>query len=84
MVIMLFHVQEEEIVKLEHKRKSGSLQKLENDNGDLNKIEKLRSAIESMQSDIVRLQELVKKTSASILTTIDEELHPQLDALLTG
>ncbi|KNA14963.1 hypothetical protein SOVF_102550 [Spinacia oleracea] len=77
-------VREEELVKLEHERKSLSLQKQEDDNGDLEKIEKTRSAVENLQSDIVRLQELVKRTSACILTTIDEELHPQLIALITG
>lgn len=69
---------------MEHERKSLSLQKQEDDNGDLEKIEKTRSAVENLQSDIVRLQELVKRTSACILTTIDEELHPQLIALITG
>ncbi|XP_021725341.1 uncharacterized protein LOC110692622 [Chenopodium quinoa] len=77
-------VREEEMVKVEHKRKSLSLRKLEDDNGELDKIEKTRSAVENLQSDIVRLQESVKRTSASILTIIDKELHPQLIALLTG
>ncbi|KAL2930517.1 Nitrate regulatory gene2 protein [Bienertia sinuspersici] len=77
-------VKEEEMAKLEHERKSFSLQKLESDNVDLNKIEKIRGTVETLQSDMVRLQELVRKTSTSILTTIDVELHPQLVALLTG
>ncbi|KAL2930516.1 Nitrate regulatory gene2 protein [Bienertia sinuspersici] len=76
--------EEEEMAKLEHERKSFSLQKLESDNVDLNKIEKIRGTVETLQSDMVRLQELVRKTSTSILTTIDVELHPQLVALLTG
>lgn len=77
-------VREREMVKLEHERKSSKLRKQENDNADLEKIEKTRCAVESLESDIARLQELVRKTSASVLTTIDEELYPQLIALLTG
>lgn len=74
----------EEIAKLEHEQKSSSLQKQEDENSDLKKIEKTRCAVEKLQSDIVRLQELVTKTSASILTAIEQELHPQLIVLLSG
>lgn len=84
MEILLCHVQGEEIAKLEHEQKSSSLQKQEDDNSDLKKIEKTRCAVEKLQSDIVRLQELVTKTSASILTAIEQELHPQLIVLLSG
>ncbi|XP_057545158.1 protein ALTERED PHOSPHATE STARVATION RESPONSE 1 isoform X1 [Amaranthus tricolor] len=77
-------VKKEERAKLEHKRKSMSLRKQEGENGDMEKIEKLQSAVETLQCEIVHLQELVRKTSTSIMTIIDEELHPQLFALLSG
>ena len=84
LIILLCHLQKEERAKLEHKRKSMSLRKQEGENGDMEKIEKLQSAVETLQCEIVHLQELVRKTSTSIMTIIDEELHPQLFALLSG
>ncbi|XP_074296269.1 protein ALTERED PHOSPHATE STARVATION RESPONSE 1-like [Silene latifolia] len=77
-------VRDEEVAKLDHRRKSLSLQKYENENADLNKIDKTQSAVESLQSDIVRLQELERRACSSILTLIDEQLHPQLVSLLSG
>ena len=72
------------MTKLEHERKSLTLKRQQNDNADLSKIDKTQSALESLQSDIGRLQELVRRTSSCILALIDEELHPQLVALLSG
>lgn len=77
-------VKEEEMAKLEHERKSSALKRQQNENADLNKIEKTQSAVESLQSDIVRLQELVRSTCSCVLALINEELHPQLVALLSG
>ncbi|KAH9610907.1 hypothetical protein KSS87_017059 [Heliosperma pusillum] len=77
-------VREEEVAKLDHRRKSLSLQKYENENADLNKIDKTQSAVENLQADIVRLQELERRACSSILTLIDEQLHPQLVSLLSG
>ncbi|KAL9224402.1 hypothetical protein vseg_000438 [Gypsophila vaccaria] len=77
-------VRDEEVAKLEHKRKSMSLRKYEDENTDLNKIDKARSIIENLQSDISHFQELERKTCSTILTLINEELYPQLVSLLSG
>ncbi|GAB4829408.1 hypothetical protein Ancab_019080 [Ancistrocladus abbreviatus] len=77
-------VKEEEITKLEHEKKSSTLQKQEDEKIDWNRIERTRLAVENLQSDLLRLRELISRNSSSILQLIDEELHPQLIAFLSG
>ncbi|KAK9696997.1 hypothetical protein RND81_08G009000 [Saponaria officinalis] len=77
-------VRDEEVAKLELKRKSLSLRKYEDENTDLNKIDKTRSVVENLQSDIGRLQDLERRTCSSILSLVNEQLHPQLISLLSG
>lgn len=60
------------------------LQKQEDENHDWNKTEKTRSTVESLEADIVRLQQSISVISSTILELIDEELYPQLVALTTG
>lgn len=60
------------------------LEKQENENLDLVKIEKTRSRVENLQSDVISLQQSISETTSLILEVIDEELLPQLVALTAG
>ncbi|TXG48073.1 hypothetical protein EZV62_027367 [Acer yangbiense] len=75
-------VKEEEMAKLEHERKSMLLQRQEDENHP--KTEKTRSCVESLESDIRRLQYSISETCSSILTLINRELYPQLVTLISG
>lgn len=77
-------VKDEEITKLLHERKSLLLQKQEEEDQDWTKIEKTRSCVESLQSDMIALQQSISRTCSSILKLIDDELYPQLVALTSG
>ncbi|KAG2688847.1 hypothetical protein I3760_09G112700 [Carya illinoinensis] len=77
-------MKEEEITKLEHQRKSVMLQKQEDENHDWTKTEKTRLSVESLEADMVRLQQSISRICSSILELIDEELYPQLVALTSG
>ncbi|KAK3020235.1 hypothetical protein RJ639_045471 [Escallonia herrerae] len=77
-------VKDEEIAKVEYEKKSLILQKLEEEDHDCTKTDKTRSLVESLQSDIIRLQQSISSTCSSILKLIDEELHPQLTELTSG
>ncbi|CAI9782180.1 unnamed protein product [Fraxinus pennsylvanica] len=76
-------VKEEENARVEHHRKSSSLDKQE-DEHDLAKSGKTRSAVESLQSYILSLQQSICQSHSTILKLINEELHPQLIALSSG
>ncbi|XP_030512035.1 protein ALTERED PHOSPHATE STARVATION RESPONSE 1 [Rhodamnia argentea] len=78
------HLKEEETAKLEYERKLLLLQKQEDENHDWSKTDKTRSTVEGLESDLVILQQSISRTCAVLLTTIDEELHPQLVALTSG
>uniref|UniRef100_A0A2N9J0M0 DUF632 domain-containing protein n=1 Tax=Fagus sylvatica TaxID=28930 RepID=A0A2N9J0M0_FAGSY len=75
---------EEEITKSEYARKSCLLEKQESDNNDWTKVQKTRSSVESLEADIVRLEDSISRICSSILELIDEELYPQLVALTSG
>ncbi|KAK6917094.1 protein of unknown function DUF632, partial [Dillenia turbinata] len=77
-------VKEEEIIKVEHEKKSALLQKLEDEDHDWSKTDKTRLTVESLQSDIIGLQQSISRTCSAILNLITEELHPQLVALTSG
>ncbi|KAK7411720.1 hypothetical protein VNO78_03157 [Psophocarpus tetragonolobus] len=77
-------VKEEGIVALEFNRKSLLLRKQEDENLDLIKIEKTRSVVQKLESDLTSLQLCISETTTSILEMIDEELLPQLVALTAG
>ncbi|XP_059666060.1 protein ALTERED PHOSPHATE STARVATION RESPONSE 1 [Cornus florida] len=77
-------LKEEEVTKFEHERKSLLLQKEEDENHDWTKTEKTRLSVETLQSDIIHLQQSISRTCSSILKLIDDELHPQLVALISG
>ncbi|GMY38049.1 nitrate regulatory gene2 protein [Fagus crenata] len=77
-------MKEEEITKSEYARKSCLLEKQESDNNDWTKVQKTRSSVESLEADIVRLEDSISRICSSILELIDEELYPQLVALTSG
>ncbi|KAH7845401.1 hypothetical protein Vadar_001574 [Vaccinium darrowii] len=77
-------IKDEESTKLEHERKSLLLQKLEDEDRDSTKIEKTRSSVEILQSNIVCLKESISRSCSTISKLIDEELHPQLIAVTSG
>ncbi|XAR72528.1 hypothetical protein NMG60_11019200 [Bertholletia excelsa] len=77
-------IKDEEIAKLEHERKSFLLQKQQSEDYAWTKTEKTRVRVESLQSNIVQLQESITTTHSSISKLIEEELHPQLIAIISG
>ncbi|KAJ1437032.1 hypothetical protein SESBI_03871 [Sesbania bispinosa] len=77
-------LKEEGVAKLEFERKSSLLHKQEDENLDLVKIDKTRSCVEKLESNIISLQQSIGETTSSILELIDEELTPQLVALTAG
>ncbi|KAI4297493.1 hypothetical protein L6164_037382 [Bauhinia variegata] len=81
---LLKELKEEEITKLEYQRRSSLLQRLDDENADSIKIEKTRSCVESLETEVIRLQQSISETTSLILALIDEELYPQLDALTSG
>ncbi|XWS62383.1 hypothetical protein CRYUN_Cryun06bG0006200 [Craigia yunnanensis] len=76
-------VKKEEMNKLELERKLILLQK-QDENHDWTKTEKIRSSVESLETDIRNLQDSISTTCSSIVELIDEELYPQLVALTSG
>lgn len=60
------------------------LQKQEDENLDMVKIDKTRSCVEKLESDLISLRQCISDTTSSILEMIDEELLPQLVALTAG
>lgn len=71
-------------MKLEHERKSSLLQKLDSENHDSTKTEKIRSSVETLEADLMRLQESISRICLSILNRIDDELYPQMVAITSG
>ncbi|CAN0874916.1 Protein ALTERED PHOSPHATE STARVATION RESPONSE 1 [Linum grandiflorum] len=77
-------VKEEEITKLEFRKKSMLLVKLEQENQDWNKTEKMRLSVEELESDLTRLKHSISGACSSISQLINMELYPQLIALVSG
>lgn len=71
-------------MKLELERKSLLLLKQEEEDQDWTKIEKARSCVENLESDMIALRQSINRTCSSILKLIDDELYPQLVALISG
>lgn len=60
------------------------LRKQEDENLDMVKIDKTRSSVDKLESDLISLRQCISDTTSSILEMIDEELLPQLVALTAG
>ncbi|XP_058099113.1 protein ALTERED PHOSPHATE STARVATION RESPONSE 1 [Magnolia sinica] len=77
-------VKEEEITKCRLERKTILLQKQEARDQEWMKVERTRSCVENLQTEIMSLQESIDRTRSSILKLRDEELQPQLVELSFG
>ncbi|KAJ0262087.1 Benzoyl-CoA reductase subunit C [Hirschfeldia incana] len=77
-------VRNKEIAKVEHERKSALLQKQDGEAHDLSKMEKTRLSLESLETEIQRLEDSITETCSCVLNLINEELYPQLVALTSG
>ncbi|CAN1145716.1 Protein ALTERED PHOSPHATE STARVATION RESPONSE 1, partial [Linum perenne] len=77
-------VKEEEITKLEFQKKSMLLVKLEQENHDWNKTEKIRSSVEELESELRKLRQSISGGCSYISELITVELYPQLIALVSG
>lgn len=69
---------------MEHERKSALLQKQDGEASDLNKMEKTRLSLESLETEIQRLEDSITETCSCVLNLINEELYPQLVTLTSG
>ncbi|KAK1281546.1 hypothetical protein QJS10_CPB22g00171 [Acorus calamus] len=76
-------VKEEEFAKLQHKKKTMLLHRLEAGEPD-EKIEQTLAIIEELESQIISLQQSINDTCFSISKLRDEELLPQLVDLSSG
>lgn len=77
-------LQEEETAKLQLEKKNVLLHKQETGDQDWMKAENTRSSIETLQSEILCIQEAISGTCLSMLKLRDEELYPQLLELSSG
>ncbi|XP_020673762.1 nitrate regulatory gene2 protein isoform X3 [Dendrobium catenatum] len=77
-------VKEDELVKIQLKKMISLLDKLETTENDYTKSEKLRLDVETLQTQILSLQESINATCLSISKLRDEELYPQLVELTFG
>ncbi|KAL6615463.1 hypothetical protein ACP70R_037733 [Stipagrostis hirtigluma subsp. patula] len=77
-------VKDEEFARLEYKKYSSLLQKLESGEHDKLHAERVRDTIEELQTRIISLVEAVSSTCLSISKIRDEELYPQIIELSAG
>lgn len=69
---------------MEHERKSALLQKRDGETYDLSKMEKTQLSLESLETEIQRLEDSITTTCSCLLNMISNELYPQLVALTSG
>lgn len=77
-------LQDEEFARLEYRKYSSLLQKLESGDHDRLQAEKVRDNIEELQTRIMSLEEAVSLTCLTISKLRDEELYPQVIELAAG
>jgi len=77
-------VKDEEFARLQYKRHMSMLQKLESGEHDKLHAERVRDAIEELQTRIISLEEAVSLACFSISKLRDEELYPQIIELSAG
>lgn len=83
-LLLSFVLQDEEFARLEYKRHISILQKLESGEHDKLHAERVRDAIEELQTRIISLEEAVSLACFSISRLRDEELYPQIIELSAG
>ncbi|KAG8051507.1 hypothetical protein GUJ93_ZPchr0001g32375 [Zizania palustris] len=77
-------VKDEEFARLQYRKNSSLLQRLESGEHDKLHAEKVRDNIEELQTRIISLEEAVGLTCLSISRLRDEELYPQIIELSAG
>ncbi|KAL5220161.1 hypothetical protein ABZP36_024874 [Zizania latifolia] len=77
-------VKDEECARLQYRKNSSLLQRLESGEHDKLHAEKVRDSIEELQTQIISLEEAVGLTCLSISKLRDEELYPQIIELSAG
>ncbi|OEL20144.1 hypothetical protein BAE44_0018840 [Dichanthelium oligosanthes] len=77
-------VKDEEFARLQYKKHISMLQKLESGEHDKLHAERVRDAIEELQTRIISLEEAVSLACFSISRLRDEELYPQIIELSAG
>src|SRR6185503_5069135 len=82
--LLSFVLQDEEFARLQYKRHMSMLQKLESGEHDKLHAERVRDAIEELQTRIISLEEAVSLACFSISKLRDEELYPQIIELSAG
>lgn len=82
--LLSFVLQDEEFARLQYKRHISMLQKLESGEHDKLHAERIRDAIEELQTRIISLEEAVSLACFSISKLRDEELYPQIIELSAG
>lgn len=77
-------IKDEEFARLQYKKHVSVLQKLESGEHDRLHAERVRDAIEELQTRIISLEEAVSLACFSISNLRDEELYPQIIELSAG
>uniref|UniRef100_A0A0E0JKH7 DUF632 domain-containing protein n=1 Tax=Oryza punctata TaxID=4537 RepID=A0A0E0JKH7_ORYPU len=77
-------VKDEEFARLQYRKNTSLLQRLESGDHDKLHAEKVRDSIEELQARIISLEEAAGLTCLSISKLRDEELYPQIIELSAG
>jgi hypothetical protein len=77
-------LQDEESARLQYKKYTSLLQKLESGKHDKLHAERVRDTVEELQTRIISLDEAASWTCLSISKIRDEELYPQIIELSAG
>lgn len=83
-IITILCCKDEEFARLQYKKHVSVLQKLESGEHDRLHAERVRDAIEELQTRILSLEEAVSLACFSISNLRDEELYPQIIELSAG
>lgn len=84
LIIAILLLQDEEFARLQYKKHVSVLHKLESGEHDKLHAERVRDAIEELQTRIISLEEAVSLACFSISKLRDEELYPQIIELSAG
>ncbi|KAF7841605.1 nitrate regulatory gene2 protein-like [Senna tora] len=81
-IIIIFHFQEEEKIRLMHDRKCRKLKRLQLKGADFHKLDSTRTLIKNLSAKMRMAIEVIDKVSTAINKIRDEELWPQLNELI--
>jgi hypothetical protein len=77
-------LQDEKSARLQYKRCTSLLQKLESGEHDKLHAERVHDTVEELQTQIILLDEAMTLACLSISKILDEELYPQIIELSAG